>query len=271
MVGAGGAVDVDGRVVPVGAVVVVAIVVEVVAAPRGKSAAIVLDDADLGKVAMAIASGTFFNSGQVCAALSRVLAPRAMVDDIAGALGAAAGSFVIGDPFDPSTTRGPLVSERQRERVEGYIERGRADGGTVVAGGGRPAGLDRGWYVEPTVFTGLANDSTLAQEEIFGPVVVVIPHDGIDDAIRLANESDYGLHGAVFTEDAEAAARCARGVRTGTFSVNAFVYNVEAPFGGVKCSGVGRDTGVEGLLAYSELKTVNLDGHLDLDLDRTLR
>jgi aldehyde dehydrogenase (NAD+) len=234
----------------------------------GKSAAVVLDDADLGKVAMGIASGTFFNTGQVCAAFSRVLVPRAMVDDVSAALGAAAGSFVIGDPTDAATTLGPLVSERQRDRVEDYIAKGVSDGGRIVAGGGRPAGLERGWFIEPTVFVGLDNSSTVAQEEIFGPVVVVIPHDGIDHAIELANQSDYGLHGAVFTEDAEAAARVARGVRTGTFSVNGFVYNVEAPFGGVKCSGVGRDTGLEGLLAYQELKTVNLDGHLQLDLAR---
>jgi aldehyde dehydrogenase (NAD+) len=232
----------------------------------GKSAAIVLDDADLGKVAMAIASGTFFNTGQVCAAFSRVLVPRAMIDDVSGALAAAAGSFVIGDPFEPATTLGPLVSERQRDRVEGYIAKGVDEGGHIVAGGGRPESVDRGWFIEPTVFVGLDNASTLAQEEIFGPVVTVIPHDGIDHAIELANQSDYGLHGAVFTEDPVDAAHVALGVRTGTFSVNSFVYNVEAPFGEVKCSGVERDTGLEGLLAYYELKTVNLDGNLTLDL-----
>jgi acyl-CoA reductase-like NAD-dependent aldehyde dehydrogenase len=232
----------------------------------GKSAAIVLDDADLGKVATAIASGTFFNTGQVCAALSRVLVPRAMVDDVSGALAAAGGSFVIGDPFEPTTTLGPLVSERQRDRVEGYIAKGVDEGGHIVSGGGRPESIDRGWFIEPTVFVGLDNSSTLAQEEIFGPVVTVIPHDGIDHAIELANQSDYGLHGAVFTEDPVDAAHVARGVRTGTFSINSFVYNIEAPFGGVKCSGVGRDTGLEGLLAYYELKTVNLDGNLALDL-----
>jgi acyl-CoA reductase-like NAD-dependent aldehyde dehydrogenase len=202
--------------------------------------------------------GSFFNSGQVCAAFSRVLAPRSRYSDVVEALAATAQSFTVGDPFDRATTMGPLVSERQRSRVEGYIAAGQEEGAKVVAGGGRPSHLPTGWYVEPTVFADVDNSMRIAQEEIFGPVAAVIPHDGPDDAIRIANDSAYGLHGGVFTADEEAALRIARAVRTGTFSVNSFVYNVEAPFGGVKCSGIGRDTGREAVSSYYELKTINI-------------
>jgi acyl-CoA reductase-like NAD-dependent aldehyde dehydrogenase/uncharacterized OB-fold protein len=224
----------------------------------GKSAAIILDDADLPTTMAGLAMGSFFNSGQVCAAYSRVLAPRSRYDEVVDALCATASSFVVGDPFDPATTMGPLVAQRQRDRVEGYLAIGAEEGARIGCGGGRPAGLPKGWYVEPTVFVDVDPKMRIAQEEIFGPVVAVIPHDGVDDAIRIANDSAYGLHGAVFTTDEEAALRVARRVRTGTFSVNSFVYNIEAPFGGVKESGVGRDTGREGLEAYFELKTVNI-------------
>jgi len=224
----------------------------------GKSAAIILDDADLATAMAGIAMGSFFNSGQVCAAYSRVLAPRSRYDEIVDALCAAASSFNVGDPADPTTTMGPLVAERQRERVEGYIASGLDQGAKLATGGGRPRHLERGWYVEPTVFVDVDSSMRIAQEEIFGPVVAVIPHDGPEHAVEIANDSTYGLHGAVFTSDDEAAVRIARAVRTGTFTVNGFAYNVEAPFGGVKDSGVGRDTGVEGLTSYFELKTVNI-------------
>jgi len=150
------------------------------------------------------------------------------------------------------------VAQRQRDRVESYLTIGQEEGAKVACGGGRPAGLAQGWYVEPTVFVDVDPKMRIAQEEIFGPVVAVIPHDGVDDAIRIANDSAYGLHGAVFATDEDAALRVARRVHTGTFSVNSFVYNIEAPFGGVKASGIGRDTGREGLEAYFELKTVNI-------------
>ncbi|MEW6471419.1 MAG: aldehyde dehydrogenase [Actinomycetota bacterium] len=224
----------------------------------GKSAAIILDDADLATTMQGLAMGSFFNSGQICAAFSRVLAPRSRYSEVVEALAATARSFVLGDPFDRATTMGPLVSERQRTRVEGYIAAGEKEGAKVVTGGGRPADLPQGWYVEPTVFADVDNSMRIAQEEIFGPVVAVIPHDGPDDAVRIANDSAYGLHGGVFTADEDAALRMARAVRTGTFSVNSFVYNIEAPFGGVKCSGIGRDTGREAVASYYELKTVNL-------------
>ncbi len=224
----------------------------------GKSAAIILEDADLGTTMTGLAMGSFFNTGQVCAAYSRVLVPRSRYDEVVGALVATAESFAVGDPFDPATTMGPLVSERQRERVEGYIRIGLEEGAQLLTGGGRPEGLDRGWYVQPTVFAAPDNSLRICQEEIFGPVATVLTYDTVDEAIAIANDSDFGLHGAVFTADPEAAVAVARQVRTGTFSVNSFNYNIEAPFGGVKCSGVGRDTGREGITAYYELKTINL-------------
>jgi acyl-CoA reductase-like NAD-dependent aldehyde dehydrogenase len=223
----------------------------------GKSAAIILDDADLGVVTRGLAIGCFFNSGQVCAALTRVLAPRDKYDEVVEALKAGAATWVMGDPFDPTTTLGPLAGERHRERVEGYIASAEADGATVALGGGR-GGFDRGWYVEPTVLVGVTNQMKVAREEIFGPVASVIAHDGEDDAVRMANDSDYGLHGAVFTTDPEKALDVSRRIRTGTFSINNFVYNNRAPFGGVKGSGIGRDTGREGFDSYFELKTINL-------------
>ncbi|MGI5328588.1 aldehyde dehydrogenase [Actinomadura nitritigenes] len=225
----------------------------------GKSAAIVLDDADVATTMQGLAVGSFFNTGQVCAAYSRVLVPRSRYDEVVGALVATAESFVVGDPFDPSTTMGPLVSERHRERVLGYIELGKAEGAVIATGGGAPEGLGKGFYVQPTVFTGTDNSMRICREEIFGPVASVLTYDTLDEAIAIANDSDYGLHGAVFTGDPERAADVARRVRTGTFSVNSFTYNTEAPFGGVKNSGVGRDTGPEAVQSYYELKTVNLD------------
>ena len=225
----------------------------------GKSAAIVLEDADLDQVAAGLSLGCFFNSGQVCAALSRVLAPRNLYGEVVEALVGGAKSWVIGDPFDPGTTLGPLVTSRQRERVQGYIDGAVEAGARVVAGGGRPSGLDKGWFVEPTVLADVSNDMQVAREEIFGPVAVVIPYDDRADAIRIANDSEYGLHGAVFTRSPQAAMEVARAVRSGTFSVNNFVYNNRAPFGGVKKSGIGRDSGREGYEAFFELKTLNLD------------
>jgi acyl-CoA reductase-like NAD-dependent aldehyde dehydrogenase len=142
--------------------------------------------------------------------------------------------------------------------VEGYIAVGVDEGAKILTGGSRPQGLDRGWFVQPTVFGSADNSMRICREEIFGPVTTVISYDNVAEAIAIANDSDYGLHGAVFTADDEAALKVAKAVRTGTFSVNTFTYNTEAPFGGVKCSGVGRDTGREGLMSYYELKTINL-------------
>lgn len=225
----------------------------------GKSAAIVLPDADLDQVTAGLAMGCFFNSGQVCAALSRVLAPRSSYDEVVAAVEASASSWRVGDPFDPKTTMGPLVSARQRDKVQAYIDGGIRAGARVVSGGGRPNGLDKGWYIEPTVLRDVDNSMQIAQEEIFGPVAVVIPFEDTEDAVRIANDSQFGLHGAVFTSDPGTALEVARRIKTGTFTVNGFTYNNRLPFGGVKNSGVGRDTGKEGLESYLELKTVNLD------------
>lgn len=224
----------------------------------GKSAAIVLDDADLDAVRSGLAMGCFFNSGQVCAALSRVLAPRSIYREVVAIVEEAAAQWRIGDPFDPETTLGPLVSHKQRAQVEAYIASGKAAGARIVTGGNRPAGLGKGWYVEPTVFADVDNAMQIAREEIFGPVAVVIPYEDEANAVDIANDSDYGLHGAVFTQDLERAKHIALQIRTGTFSVNNFVYNNRAPFGGVKASGIGRDTGREGFESFFELKTVNL-------------
>lgn len=225
----------------------------------GKSAAIVLEDADIATTMAGLAMGCFFNTGQVCAAYSRVLLPASRYDEFAAALVATAESFVVGDPFDPATTMGPLVSARQRDRVLSYIDTGKNEGAVIATGGGSPAGLDKGFYVQPTVFTRADNAMRICREEIFGPVASVLRYETLDEAVAIANDSDYGLHGAVFTTDPQRAAEAARRVRTGTFSVNAFVYNTEAPFGGVKNSGIGRDTGPEAVQAYYELKTINLD------------
>ncbi|ODU07646.1 MAG: aldehyde dehydrogenase [Pseudonocardia sp. SCN 72-86] len=229
----------------------------------GKSAAIVLDDADVGAAVPALATGAFGNTGQVCASFSRILAARSRYDAVVDGLVAAAEALVVGDPFDQATTTGPLVSERQRDKVEGYIAVGAAEGAKLVTGGGRPEGLPRGWYVQPTVFAGADNAMRICQEEIFGPVTAVVPYDTVDEAIAIANDSRYGLHGGVFTQDPQRALDVAGRVETGTFSVNTFAYNKEAPFGGVKCSGIGRDTGVEAVSAYHELKTINITPEME--------
>lgn len=229
----------------------------------GKSAAIVLDDADLGLLAASVARGTFFNSGQVCAALSRVLVPRSLQDSAVEALVDVAAKWRPGDPFESTTTMGPLAGRRHLERVSGYVARAEADGAVVRTGGRRPDGLERGFFFESTVLTDVDNSMAIAREEVFGPVVVVIPHDGVDDAVAIANDSQYGLHGAVFTASERAALEIASRVRTGTFTLNGFLYNNRAPFGGVKASGVGRDTGLEGLESCFELKTINLPSDAD--------
>ncbi|MGO4145692.1 aldehyde dehydrogenase [Paenarthrobacter sp. YAF11_1] len=224
----------------------------------GKSAAIVLDDADPAKTLQGIIAGSFANSGQVCSAYSRILVPSASTSTWTDVVVAAGKSFRVGDPFDPLTTMGPLVSRVQRDRVLGYIQAGLSEGAHLALGGGIPTGLDKGFYVEPTVFTGATNAMRISREEIFGPVVTVMPYDSLDEAIDIANDSDYGLHGAVFTEDPERALYVARSVRSGTFSINSYTHNVQAPFGGVKDSGIGREMAAEGINAYYELKTINL-------------
>ncbi|MER7689786.1 aldehyde dehydrogenase [Streptomyces sp. NPDC097610] len=223
----------------------------------GKSAAIVLDDASPDTVVQyALAGGIVPNNGQACMALTRILLPRARYDEFAAAITAAVKSLKVGDPWAEDTRIGPLISERQRDRVEGYIEAGLAEGAHITTGGGRPEGLENGWYVEPTVFTGVDNSMKIAQEEIFGPVLVLIAHDGDDDAIRLADDSIYGLGGAVFTEDPARGFEVARAVRTGSFGLNSYGPDFGAPGGGFKASGIGREMGAEGFGVYRETKTI---------------
>ncbi len=181
-------------------------------------------------------------------------------DEVAQALADGIGSMVVGDPLDPATEIGPMVARRQQERVNSYIEIGQQEGATLLAGGSdRPDGLDTGWYVRPTVFGGVDNSMRIAQEEIFGPVISVIAYDDVDDAVRIANDSEYGLAGTVWTADREAGLGVARRVRTGTYGVNTYTMDFSAPFGGFKASGVGREFGPEGLAQYTELKSVYLE------------
>jgi aldehyde dehydrogenase (NAD+) len=226
----------------------------------GKSAAIVLDDADLTATMEGLKFTALMNSGQACVAQTRILASRANYDTVVDALASAVGEMRVGDPSDPATEIGPMVAQRQQERVEKYIALGQEEGARVVLGGnGMPDGLDHGWYVRPTVFADVDNAMRIAQEEIFGPVLSVIPYDDVDDAVRIANDSDYGLAGTVWTGDREAGLDVARRVRTGTYGVNTYTMDFAAPFGGYKASGIGREFGPEGLSAYTEVKSIYLE------------
>jgi aldehyde dehydrogenase (NAD+) len=223
----------------------------------GKSAAIVLDDADLVATMDGLRFTALMNSGQACVAQTRILASRAKYDEVVEALAETVRSMPVGDPADAATEIGPMVAQRQQERVEKYIALGQEEGARVVVGGnGMPEGLTRGWYVRPTVFADVDNSMRIAQEEIFGPVLSVIAYDDVDDAVRIANDSDYGLAGTVWTADQEAGLDVARRVRAGTYGVNTYTMDFAAPFGGYKSSGVGREFGPEGLAQYTELKTI---------------
>jgi betaine-aldehyde dehydrogenase len=227
----------------------------------GKSAAIMLDDVDLEKAVPAIVGcSVAMIQGEICTAQSRILAPRARYEEIVDALAATIAALPIGDPADREMVIGPMITRAHRERVEEYIRIGIEEGATLKVGGHRPAQLDRGWYIEPTLFADVTNDMRIAQEEIFGPVVVVIPHDGVDDAVAIANDSPFGLSGTVWTEDADAALDVARRVRTGTFVLNTYTVDPNTPFGGYKQSGIGREMGREGLEEYIELKSIAVSG-----------
>jgi acyl-CoA reductase-like NAD-dependent aldehyde dehydrogenase len=225
----------------------------------GKSAAIVLDDADPAAVAAGIQMASLANSGQVCNALSRILVPEARKGEFVDALAAAMAAMTVGDPADPNTQVGPLVARRQQERVRGYIESGKSEGARLVTGGSdRPDGLDTGWYVRPTLFSDAHNDMRIAREEIFGPVLTVIPYRDEDDAVRIANDSEYGLAGSVFTADVERGYGVAARVRSGTFGVNeGYIMDPAAPFGGVKNSGYGRELGTEGIDSYTVSQSIS--------------
>jgi aldehyde dehydrogenase (NAD+) len=223
----------------------------------GKSAALILPDADIPSTVEGLGSASLMLSGQTCVAQTRLLVPRHRHDEFVEALISAVSGMVVGDPRDDATEIGPLISQRQQERVEKYIALGQEEGAQVLLGGnGRPVGQDRGWFVQPTVFTKVNNRMRIAREEIFGPVLVVIPYEDEEDAIAIANDSNYGLGGSVWTADVDHGLDVARRIETGTIGVNHYTFDFNSPFGGFKDSGVGREYGREGLEAYLEFKSM---------------
>jgi acyl-CoA reductase-like NAD-dependent aldehyde dehydrogenase len=225
----------------------------------GKSPAVILDDYDLDAAAESIAQSARFLSGQVCSSLTRLIVTRSRHDDFVDALAARFGKVKVGDPFEASSDMGPLAMERQRDRVESYIRKGREEGARVATGGGRPRDLDRGYFIEPTVFGAVDNGSTIGREEIFGPVLSVIPANDEEHAIEIANDTIYGLNSSVFTSDPERAYAVARRLRAGTVGHNAFKTDFSIAFGGFKQSGIGREGGREGVYPYLEAKTIIID------------
>ncbi len=237
----------------------------------GKSAAILLDDADLDAAVAALRLGAFRNNGQVCTLKTRVLVPRDRQQELVERLDELIDSMPVGDPQIDSTHIGPLVSVRQRTRVEDYIAKGIADGARLVIGGGRPKDIDHGWFVEPTVFSDVDPASTIAQEEIFGPVLSVIPYETEDEAVAMANNSMYGLNGSVFTADTDRGLRIAARMHTGTVELNGSPAGFLAPMGGVKSSGIGREFGPEGLEPFVETKSIGISTELADRLESQLQ
>jgi aldehyde dehydrogenase (NAD+) len=225
----------------------------------GKSPFILLDDSDLDAALPVAVRSCFVNNGQTCSALTRLIVPRELLPAVEDGLAALIGVMRVGDPLDPGSDLGPVVTDDQRQNIKGYIEQGCAGGARLVVGGpDAPAGLDRGFYVRPTVFSAVTPDMVIAREEIFGPVLAVIPADGEDDAVRIANDSEYGLSGGVWSADLDRAIAVARRLRTGQVAVNGGRFNVRAPFGGYRASGVGRELGEHGLAEYFELTSLQL-------------
>ena len=229
----------------------------------GKSAAIICEDADLATtIPTAVGAGLFFN-GEACSALTRTLVPAGRYDEIVDAICDAVAALPVGDPLDPTTFIGPLVTERQRSIVEKYIDIAKGEGARLVLGGSRPDGFASGWYIEPTVFADVTNDMRIAQEEVFGPILSIIPYADIDEAVALANDSDFGLGGAVFSPDHDRAVAIAQRLRTGHVGINCQGQDWLFPFGGFKQSGIGREMGIEGLELYFETQTVTLPPSLE--------
>jgi len=228
----------------------------------GKSAAIFLDDADLGSAVEKLRFASLRNSGQVCSLKTRLLISARREGELLDRLVALVESMPVGDPSDPATQIGPMASARHRQVVEGYLDIGRSQGARTVIGGGRPAGLDRGWYVEPTIFAGVKPDHRIAQEEIFGPVLSVLTFTGEDEAVAIANDSAYGLNGAVFTADLRHGLSVASRIRTGTVELDGNPAGLFAPMGGFKSSGIGREQGFEGLDSYTEPRSIGLPPEL---------
>ncbi|NLU70115.1 aldehyde dehydrogenase [Streptomyces sp. HNM0574] len=224
----------------------------------GKSAAVILPDADLDAAVAGITPFAWMINGQACVAQTRILTPRSHYDEIAERFAAAATGLAVGDPMDPATEVGPLVARRQQQRSLDYIALGQREGAKLLVGGGKPASQNTGWYVEPTLFGDVSNSMRIAREEIFGPVICLVPYDDEADALRIANDSEYGLSGSVWTADPAHGTEFARRVRTGTYSVNTFSIDMLGPFGGYKNSGIGREFGPEGFGEYLEHKMIHL-------------
>ncbi|ORV13900.1 aldehyde dehydrogenase [Mycobacterium celatum] len=221
----------------------------------GKSAAIILDDADIDKTVAGLKTAGLMNNGQACVAQTRILVSERRRDDVVDALADMMSGLQVGDPFDEATDIGPLVAQRQQHRVQDYIRSGRKEGARIVLGGEDPP-TDRGWYVRPTLFADATNDMRIAREEIFGPVLTVLTYTDEDNAVRIANDSDYGLAGSVWTADAAHGMEIASAVRAGTYGINMYMLDIASPFGGFKQSGIGREFGPEGLAEYVELQSV---------------
>jgi acyl-CoA reductase-like NAD-dependent aldehyde dehydrogenase len=225
----------------------------------GKSPNLILDDADLSRAVPDGVAKCFLNSGQTCSALTRMLVPREKLAEAEGIAAATAEAFTPGDPFEDSTRLGPLVSDTQRQRVRGYIEKGQAEGAKLVTGGAEaPDGLERGYFVRPTVFSAVTPEMTIAREEIFGPVLAIQPYDGEDDGVRIANDSEYGLAGGVWSADQEHAIAVAKRIRSGQIEINGGAFNPLAPFGGYGQSGHGRENGRYGIEELLQVKSLQL-------------
>jgi aldehyde dehydrogenase (NAD+) len=227
----------------------------------GKSASVILDDADLAAAVKGTVNGCYLNSGQTCTALTRMLVPASKYEEAAKLAAETAKGFTLGDPMSETTRLGPLSSQMQLDRVRDYIKKGIAEGAELLAGGAdQPEGVPGGYFVKPTVFGKVKNSMTIAQEEIFGPVLSIIAYKDEEEAIRIANDSPYGLAGAVWSKDEARAQKVARRIRAGQVDVNGGAFNMNAPFGGFKQSGHGREAGVYGLEEFLEYKSLQLKG-----------
>jgi len=225
----------------------------------GKSPGIILDDYDIATAASTIAQRATFLTGQVCSSLTRIIVNKNRHDDLVDALSDAFSKVRVGDAYDPASQMGPLASRVQLERVQGYVEKGKQDGARLAVGGSRPSQLNQGFFIEPTIFANVSNDYTIAREEIFGPVLSVIPANDEADALAIANDTIYGLNASVFTQDSDKAYAIARKLRSGTVGHNSFRTDLNIAFGGFKQSGIGREGGKEGIHPFLEVKTVLLD------------
>lgn len=222
----------------------------------GKSAAIVLDDADIDNLVTGITGAAYLNNSQTCTTQSRVLVARSRYNEVLDALATHANALKVGNPLDPATVIGPMATETHLKKVLGFIDQAKSTSARLIAGGGRPADLDRGWFVQPTVFADVSNDDHLAREEVFGPVIAVMPFDTDEEAVRMANDTSYGLAGSVWTADEDRGLAMAKQIRTGTIGVNYYELDINAPFGGFKDSGIGRELGPEVINGYLEYKSI---------------